>query len=219
MAKNANSTSISIVNDADECSRGAGKPRARKMRIYWGGTPGLKALAKRGGHPLMKVGCDVEVTPQKRMTFLSAAGYGAFRRDLFEPSAFYEDDGYSKWAVMDNYASDFANIPLDPHVKIENGVFEIELPDGVDPRAVDGAMRTELADLAIHHWCGTLDGAAFCHKAEILADDLKRYSFAPKTGKYVPVMEIYALHPRRDRELFARILAKAIAWASRKTVH
>ena len=43
----------------------------------------------------------------------------------------------------------------------------------------------------------------------------------PDAGDYrlrwfTPTTEVYALHPRRDRELFVSVLREAIAWASRK---
>lgn len=187
---------------------------ANRLIVYWCGCDGLCDLYRRLGFPQIKIGSLVACSLDDRFAGLGSSRYGAALRDPADPTTFIQEPGFDEWRLVENRATDFKNIPLPAGVRIENGVFVIDLAPGVDPWAVDGYMRTTLATRETRAWAHSAEGRAACARAGVTPDTLSRYSCDPATGVYTPTTEIYALHCRRDREFFVAILRDAIAWAS-----
>ena len=187
------------------------------MDFYWAGCDGLRALAQRLNHPIYKIGALFYGTPYSRFKGLNDCGYGAFMRSRENPSDFTKAPGFMNWHATPNRPEDFNRIPLPANLKIHNNMFRVEYGPDVDPYALDGFVRTALACRELSAWATTADGRALCHAAGIDPDTLTRFKREPVSGAYCRVTELYAFHPKRDREWFVAVLAEALKWASRPT--
>ena len=187
------------------------------MAFYEFGSDGCQALAHLlgRGRCVFKKGFVYKGKSfhvDRRRSELAASAYGAFHRDPENPERFVEEPGFDAWRTSSNRLDDFKNILLPERVRVEDDVYKIALPAGIAAENLDGWVKTRLQPRELGVWAQSSEGRAVCAKQGFHPARLVRFTRGPKTGEMVRAVELYVFNPRRDRALFASMLAEALAY-------
>ena len=160
---------------------------------------------------MFKGGYTCQVVAAKRLDGLDEAIYGGWAANQTTLDAARPIDGWRNWSFARHEPHDTAHLILPQGVTIENGLWRVYLPAGVDPSALDRIVTAAMMPRQLAFWAVSGEGKAHCQQHGLDPQEFVRFSRDAQTGVLRPVEELYVYSPRRDAHWFAAILADALA--------
>lgn len=195
----------------DDCRALAAAGQGTMVVFYFAGCDGAKKLGKRLHHAVFKGGYTCEVVAGKRLGGLDEGSYGGWAANQTTFDAQQPIDGWSDWSFARHDPCDTAHLILPEGVFIEDGLWHVYLPAGVDPQALDRTVTAAMMPRQLAFWAMSGEGRAHCQQLGLDPEEFVRLARYAKTGALRPVEELYVYSPRRNAHWFAAILADALA--------
>jgi len=189
------------------------KGQGTRMVYYVAGCDGARRLANRLGRTIFKIGYTCEPTPADRLAGLDAVGYGGWAG--FASATKSPKPGWNKWFFARHEARDTAHVILPFGIEIEQGLWYVDLPAGVDPEAFDRIVTAAMMPRQLAFWATSGEGRTHCRQKGVGTGQFVRFSRKESPSILRKTEELYVYSPRTDASWFAAILGEALAHVRR----
>ena len=194
------------------------RDRGTTITYYVAGCEGAKKLARLLNRPVFKIGYTCQDIPAKRLNGLDRIAYGGWEAAHALLHTAKPLEGWSVWEFARYEPTDTAHVILPNGVRVENGLWRVDLPPGADPQDFDRIVTAAMTARQLAFWAMSGEGRTHCKQHGFDPQECVRFARDERTGVLRPVEEIYAYSPRRDAGWFATILGEALAHVRRSAV-
>ena len=145
-----------------------------QITYYVAGCDGAKRLARRLGRTVFKIGYTCHTDPAERLVGLNGVAYGGWAG--FASAATAPDTGWNEWSFARHDACDTDHVILPYGIKIEDGLWRITLPAGVDPEAFDRIVTGAMMSRQLAFWATSGAGRTHCQQKKLNTNEIVRFS-------------------------------------------
>lgn len=170
-------------------------------QVYAAGCPGLFALSKRIGQPIIKIGTTTRADAMERIADLRWTEYGGY--DLSQANTKVGFADYRKIEFQ------LASAGLQTGVRLDNGIFQVDLPMGWSGTDFEKAFRRVLLPYSVRKWTESVRGSIVLKRLGMVPADLRLNT---KSGVRVcEATEFYLLSPARQGAEVLALITKAMS--------
>lgn len=170
-------------------------------QVYSAGCPGLFALSKRIGQPIVKIGTTTRADAMERIADLRWTEYGGY--DLSQANTKVGFADYRKIEFQ------LASAGLPTGVRLDNGIFQVDLPAGWSGTDFEKAFRRVLLPYSVRRWAESVRGSIVLKRLGMVPADLR---LNIKSGVRVcEATEFYLLSPARQGADVLALITKAMS--------
>lgn len=187
-------------------SETSGQPAATALnlkpytQVYAAGCPGLFALSKRIGQPIVKIGTTMRADAMQRIADLRWTEYGG--HDLSQANTKVGFADYRKIEFQ------LASAGLPTGVRLDKGIFQVDLPTGWSGTDFEKSLRRVLLPYSMRRWAESGRGSIVLKRLGMAPADLRLNT---KFGVRVcEATEFYLLSPARQGADVLTLITKAL---------
>lgn len=191
---------LCTVSGTSSCADDVAENLTAHTQVYSAGCPGLFALSKRIGQPIVKIGTTTRADAMERIADLTWTEYGGY--DL---SAARAKAGFADYKKIE-FRLEPGTLPTG--VRLAKGVFQIDLPTGWSGPDFEKALRRMLMPYSTGRWARSERGLIALKRVGMVPGDLQ---FHTKSGSRVcDTSEFYLLSPARQGNAVLGLIMKAM---------
>lgn len=158
------------------------------IQVYSAGCPGLFALSKRIGQPIVKIGTTTRADATDRIADLRWTEYGGYDLSQAKTKAGFAD--YRQIAFQ------LPSAGLPTGVRLDKGIFQVDLPTGWSGTDFEKAFRRVIMPHSMARWARSERGSIVLKRLGMVPADLKLNT---KSGSRIcEATEFYLLSPARQ---------------------